>query len=71
MEKEKISISSILLIALSTILIVYLTFIFEPTRKEIHHYYQVYLSGEKVGLISSKEELYDLIDKEEQEIKDK
>ena len=71
MEKEKISIGSITLIVLITLLIGYMTFIFEPRKKEIHEYYQVYLSGEKIGLIKSDEELYNLIDEEEKEIKEK
>lgn len=32
--------------------------------------YQVYLDGEKIGLINSKDELYDLINKEQVEIKE-
>ena len=32
--------------------------------------YQVYLDGEKIGLIDSKDELYNLINKEQVEIKD-
>jgi len=36
------------------------------TPKEV---YQVYLDGEKIGLIESKDELYDLINKEQIEIK--
>lgn len=33
--------------------------------------YQVYLSGEKIGLITDEKELYDLIDKEQKELKEK
>lgn len=33
--------------------------------------YQVYLHGEKIGLINSKDDLYDLIDKEQTNIKEK
>ncbi|MDE5630094.1 MAG: peptidoglycan DD-metalloendopeptidase family protein [Bacilli bacterium] len=33
--------------------------------------YQVYLNGKKIGLISSKDELFNLIDSEQQEIKQK
>lgn len=33
--------------------------------------YQVYLNGKKIGLISSKDELFNLIDTEQQEIKNK
>ena len=52
-------------------LIVYLCLTFKPAERQIHNYYQVYLGGEKVGLIASKDELLDLIDKEQKEIKDK
>ena len=31
--------------------------------------YQVYLDGEKIGLVESKDELYSLINKEQKEIK--
>ncbi len=33
--------------------------------------YQVYLSGEKIGMITDEKELYDLIDKEQKELKEK
>ena len=52
-------------------LVIYMNIIFVPIQREIHNYYQVYLSGERVGLIESDIELYDLIDKEQQAIKDK
>ena len=52
-------------------LVVYMCLTFSPVKKEVHHYYQVYLSGEKIGLIESTEELYELIDKEQKEIKEK
>ena len=44
---------------------------FEPIERKVNKYYQVYLSDKKVGLITSKDELYDLIDKEQDEIKKK
>ena len=44
-------------------------------RKESHeepvYQYQVYLDGEKLGLISSKEDIYNLINKEQIEVKKK
>ena len=54
-----------------SLLVIYMTIIFEPAQREAHNYYQVYLGGEKIGLIKSKDELLDLIDEEQQEIKDK
>ncbi len=69
MNKKEYSTSSIILGIVLSILVVYMTFTFTPRTKKVNEYYQVYLSGEKIGLIRSKQELYDLIDQEQQEIK--
>ena len=71
MNNKEISIGSILLVVIFSALVIYMTFIFSPTKRDINNYYQVYLGGEKIGLIASKEELYDLINDEEKEIKEK
>ena len=71
MDNEGYSFKSILFGILMCSLIIYMGVIFKPADKEVHDYYQVYLGGEKIGLIRSKEELYDLIDEEQQEIKEK
>ncbi len=71
MNKKDISISAILFGSILTIFILYISFTFEPPLRQIHKYFQVYLGGEKIGLLSSDEELYDLIDKEQKEIKDR
>jgi len=71
MNKKGISIGTIILSTIIIALIVYMTIIFEPMNREVNQYYQVYLGGEKVGLIRSKEELYNLIDEEQKEIKEK
>ena len=71
MNKNGITIGNIIFGVFIIGLIVYLTLTFNPPKREIHNYYQVYLGGEKIGLIESKDELFDLIDKEQQEIKDK
>lgn len=71
MNKEKISISIILLALFLSALVIYMTVIFVPKKKEIHNYFQVYLGGEKIGLIKSDKELYNLIDKEQKDIKEK
>ncbi len=71
MNKKSVSIGSIVFGILLSILVIYLSIVFEPKKKDIHNYYQVYLGGEKIGLIASKDELYTLIDKEQQDIKDK
>ncbi len=70
MNKDKYSFSSILLGIFLIALLCYLGFTFEPREKKVNSYYQVYLGGQKIGLIKSKEELYNLIDEEQKEIKD-
>ena len=72
MEKENnVTYKNIFFGIILCALVLYLCLIFEPTKRIIHNYYQVYLGGEKIGLISNKEDLLDLIDEEQQEIKDK
>ena len=71
MNKEKISISTIFFTFLIICLVIYMCITFEPIERKVNKYYQVYLSDKKVGLITSKDELYDLIDKEQDEIKKK
>ncbi len=56
---------------LLVLFVCYMCYIFKPIERTINRCYQVYLQGEKIGLIYSKDELYDLIDKEQQEIKEK
>lgn len=63
----------IVLCSLITILsgvFLFFSFMLEEKNTEADSIYQVYLDGEKIGLISSKEELYSLINKEQIEIKD-
>ena len=69
MNKSEYSTSSIILGVLLSALVVYMTFTFTPRTKKVNEYYQVYLGGEEIGLIRSRDELYDLIDQEQQEIK--
>ena len=45
-------------------------FMTEETFERPASLYQVYLDGEKIGLVNSKEELYTLINKEQKEIKE-
>lgn len=66
-----ITYKGILLSLFLCIFVIYMSIIFKPISREIHSYYQVYLGGEKIGLIESDTELYNLIDKEQQSIKDK
>ena len=43
----------------------------ESRSNQVNQAYQVYLDGEKIGLINDKEKLYNLINKEQAKIKDK
>ena len=71
MNNKEITIGSVLFGLLLCIFIAYMSLTFKPIGRQIHNYYQVYLGGEKIGLIVSKDELLDLIDEEQQDIKDK
>ena len=70
-EESYITYKTILFGIILCAFVVYMGFIFEPTKRVIHNYYQVYLGGEKIGLIASKDELLELIEEEQQEIKEK
>ena len=62
----------IFLSTIFTLLIIALLGLSFMSKEKISHpeeVYQVYLDGEKIGLIESKDELYDLINKEQVEIK--
>lgn len=56
---------------LLSVFVVYVCLNFNPKEKKIHNYYQVYLGGEKIGLIESDTKLHEKINSEQQEIKDK
>lgn len=71
MKDEKAGIGTILLSMFFCALVIYICFVFEPVKREIHSYYQVFLGSEKIGLIESDDELYRLIDEEQKEIKEK
>lgn len=67
MNKKGIVLTVLVTVLISLLLgISYITKESYATPKSI---YQVYLDGEKIGLIDSKEELYDLINQEQVEIK--
>ena len=68
---DKYSIKGILIGVLSIAFVLYMCLTFKPVERNINHCYQVYLGGEKIGLTYSKDDLHDLIDKEQQEIKEK
>ena len=68
MNSKGVIISS--LFSIITALFVIWCFSLETSYAEPDYIYQVYLDGEKIGLIDSKDNLYDLINHEQTEIKD-
>ena len=69
-HKRKIGIKGILLV----LLVVGLLFVVGFTRTDTskpHVVYRVYLDGERIGLLKNADDLYNLIDKEQEEIKAK
>ena len=68
---NKISMSEIIFGLFVSLLVIYMTLTFEPKKDKINEFYQVYLGGQKIGLINSKDDLYNLIDKEQEGIKKK
>lgn len=71
MNNRRVSIGGIIFSILIIIFTIYMCLIFEPVKKTINNYYQVYLGGKKIGLIKSEDELYNLIDTEQKDIKEK
>lgn len=69
MNNREYSISSIIFGLILGLFVIYSYMTFEPREKKVNEYYQVYLGEEKIGLIRSRDELYDLIDEEQKEIK--
>src|SRR5574344_2019312 len=43
---------------------------FSYTNTTVHNYYQVFLGGKTIGIINSEDKLYNLIDNEQETIKD-
>ena len=70
MNKNKISLGSIFVGILSISFVLYMCLTFKPVEKTINNLFQVYLGGKKIGVIKSEQELHDIIDREQQEIKD-
>ena len=68
MNKIKGIILSFLITALIGTLL-FMSYMTEESFAMPDSIYQVYLDGEKIGLVESKEELYSLINKEQKEIK--
>ena len=68
MNKLKGILVSSLFVILCIVLLT-IGFFTDESYEEPTSFYQVYLDGDKIGLIDSKDELYDLINKEQIEIK--
>lgn len=71
MNKNEKSGGIIIFSILIIILVIYLSLTFKPLEKKVHSYYQIYLGGEKIGLIESVDDLNKKIDDEQQDIKEK
>ncbi len=71
MNKNQKSYGLIFFSILLSAYVIYVCILFKPVEKKIHNYYQVYLGGEKIGLIDSADKLYKKINDEQQEIKEK
>lgn len=70
-KKVKVKLSTVISMILLVGLIVYLSLTFTVRNKRVYEYYQVYLGGEKIGVIASADELYNMIDEEQKDIKEK
>jgi len=68
-KSHKILITSIITIAVFFVLAS--TMFVKPIEESIHTFYQVYLNGNKIGVIEDKKELYALIDDSQTAIKEK
>lgn len=68
-KEEKLGLGSLIFGIFVSLLVVYMTFTFESPSKQINSYYQVYLGGERIGLLNNIDGLYDLIDEEQEDIK--
>lgn len=68
---KKLSTTTIIFGLIIIALTIYTAISFNISKRVVHQYYQVYLSGEKIGLISSDKELYNMINNEQKEIKEK
>ena len=68
---NKVSIKVILFTVILSALIIYLCLDFDNDRSIVNEYYEVYLGGQKIGLITSSDELHNLIDEEQKDIKEK
>ena len=71
MNKNELTIGNVLFGAFTILIVLIMCLTFKPVERTINNYYQVSLGGERIGLIKSKDELYDLIDQEQTDLKEK
>ena len=69
MKLNKSVIISFLLTAILTIILV-ISYMAQDKNAEPQMYYQIYLDGEKVGVIENKDYFYNLINQEQTDIKE-
>ena len=69
MKSSKITVKGVLLVLLVIGLLLTIGFK-RGVKNEAHTVYQVYLDGEKIGLIANEQELFDKIDNEQENIKE-
>ena len=67
-DKKALILCTIFTLAVAVLLTA--DFMYKENYEEPSYVYQVYLDGEKIGLLESKDELYDLINKEQKELKE-
>ena len=65
MNKNQKSYGLIFFSILLSAYVIYVCILFKPVEKKIHNYYQVYLGGERIGLIDSADKLYAKINEEQ------
>ena len=59
MNKNQKSYGLIFFGILLSAFVIFICVIYKPAERKINHYYQVYLGGEKIGLIASADKLYE------------
>lgn len=69
MNKRNIIVTTIITLIVGVVLVI--STINKHYYEDINTYYQVYLNGDKIGLINNERDLYALIDDSQTEIKDK
>lgn len=71
MNKKELTTANILFGIFVISIVLYMCLTFKPVERTVNNYYQISLGGERIGLIKSRDELYNLIDQEQTELKEK